>query len=217
VRLRIGHPRNALVIAPHADDEAIGAFGLIRALRRRGARVDVLVVTDGAASHPNSPSWPRARLVAERRRETRRAMRRLGLNAARVHVLALPDGGVPACPRACRSGIARAIARRPRLDCLIGPVGDDAHPDHRAVAEAIASARFAGRRLAYRVWPRTRTGAPGDRLWPHPQARLERASIIRGYRTQVGAIRDDPAGFAMSPREFAAFARPIERFVEIRR
>ncbi|WP_242098337.1 PIG-L family deacetylase [Sphingomonas sp. CROZ-RG-20F-R02-07] len=216
MRLGIGHPRAALVVAPHPDDEAIGAFGLIGALRRGGVRVDVLVVSDGAASHPNSLRWPRAHLVAERRRETRRAMRRLGLTTTRVHFLGLPDGALSTSPAACRSAIRRAVARRPRLDLLVGPVADDAHPDHRMVAQALAAAPFAGRRLAYRVWPPTRTGAPGDRLLPHPHARLARASIIRGYRTQMGAIADDPAGFAIAVHEFAAFARPVERFAVVR-
>ncbi|WP_443029636.1 PIG-L deacetylase family protein, partial [Sphingomonas sp. TX0522] len=37
------------MIAPHPDDEVIGAAGLIARLRRHGARVRVAVVTDGAA------------------------------------------------------------------------------------------------------------------------------------------------------------------------
>ena len=42
-RLRLGRARSALVVAPHADDEAIGAWGLIAALQRRRCRVGVLV------------------------------------------------------------------------------------------------------------------------------------------------------------------------------
>ena len=86
--------RDVLVVAPHPDDEAIGAFGLMSALRRRGARLWVLVVSDGGASHPGSTAWPPARLVPERRRETRRAMATLGIPPSRVRFLGLPDGAL---------------------------------------------------------------------------------------------------------------------------
>ena len=216
MRLRLGRTRTALVIAPHADDEVIGAFGLIRLLRRRGARIVVAVVTDGAGSHPSSRTWPRARLVAARRRESRTALRRLGVPAGAVIFLDLPDGGLSAQGRRCNRSIARLIARQRGLDLLVGPTMDDAHPDHRAVAAAMARVRHRCRRLAYRVWPPVRAGAgswtlPGDR-----PASMKR-SVIRGYRTQMGAITDDPAGFAIAAHEMAVFAHPVEQYRTVRR
>ncbi|TVV70177.1 PIG-L family deacetylase, partial [Sphingomonas solaris] len=70
MRLRLGRPCTALIVAPHPDDEVIGAAGLIRALVNRGTRVRVLVVSDGAASHTGSRLWPRRRLVAARMAES---------------------------------------------------------------------------------------------------------------------------------------------------
>lgn len=90
--LRLGMPRRLLVIAPHADDEAIGAHAMMTRLKRRGVTVQVIVVADGAASHPSSVRWPRRRLVAERRRESRRVLRQIGVAAAAVTFLDLPDG-----------------------------------------------------------------------------------------------------------------------------
>ena len=69
MKLGLGTPRCVLVIAPHPDDETIGAFALMARLRRRGVAVRILVVTDGGASHLASPTWPRRRLIRERQHE----------------------------------------------------------------------------------------------------------------------------------------------------
>ncbi len=212
-RLRIGRPGPALIVAPHPDDETIGAFGLIRALRRRGIAVRVIVVSDGAASHPASPRWPRRRLVAERRRETRRAMSRAGVAAGAIRFLGLPDG---ALPEAGCAALAAAVARIRRLGLTVGPCRDDAHPDHCAVAAALDRMPARGRRLSYRVWSdRPRRAGRGQAL-PLGTVAAKR-SAIRAYRSQCGAITDDPAGFAFSTRELAGFSHPVERFREERR
>lgn len=213
MRPRLGRPPTALVVAPHPDDETIGAFGLIRALKAAGSEVRVLVVSDGAGSHRGSVRWPRRRLVAERRRETRRAMRRLGLHAGEIDFLGLPDGGLPDRP-------ASALLP-PRFThgvaLLVGPSEGDAHPDHVAVARAIRACRVPARRLAYHVWP---AGRRPRAFRAGPACRggtAAKRSAIRCYRTQTGMIRDDPAGFALSPGQIGIFARPIEYFAEARR
>ena len=47
VRLPVGDLERVLVIAPHQDDETIGAGGLLLQARDNGAAVTVLFVTDG--------------------------------------------------------------------------------------------------------------------------------------------------------------------------
>lgn len=49
------------------------------------------------------------------------------------------------------------------------------------------------------------------------QERLAKRFAIRGYRTQAGRITDDPAGFAMTRAQIAAFSGPVETFAEYRR
>jgi LmbE family N-acetylglucosaminyl deacetylase len=214
--LRLGGIRHALVIAPHPDDEAIGAYGLIRSLKRNGARVRIIVVTDGAASHPASARWPRPRLVAERRRETRRAMRQIGVPADDIRFLGLPDGDLAACGASASGALLRSVKALGRGGLIVAPHASDAHPDHRAVARLAARVRSPGtRRLAYLVWP-DRTGpvarpTHGVRLGA---ARGAKRAAIRRYRTQMGAITDDPGGFSISRQALAAFTRPIELFSE---
>lgn len=208
--------RSALVVAPHPDDEAIGAWGLIRTLRARGAAVRVVVVTDGAGSHPDSPTWPRARLIAARRRETLGVLRGVGVGKGAVTFLNLPDGGLATARKRLRGALGRVIARSRGCDLLVAPVRDDDHPDHRAIAAALP--RVQGRRVDYLVWPnRQQRSARATHCLRLGTAAAAKRSAIRRYRTQAGAITDDPNGFAMSVREIARFSRPLELFREHRR
>lgn len=215
VRLRVGAPRRLLVIAPHPDDEAIGAYMLMTRLRRRGVAVRVVVVTDGAASHPNSLRWPRRRLVAERRRESRRTLRRIGVAAAAVTFLDLPDGRLNTHTAAARRGLSRALGHVGSA-LIAAPAASDDHPDHRTVAACVAALRRPNlRRLAYPVWPAGLRPAGARCLFLTAQERLAKRHAVRSYRTQAGRIMDDPAGFAMTRRQISAFTRQQEVFVEV--
>lgn len=212
MRVAPGRPRALLVVAPHPDDEAIAAYGLIARLVRRGVRIAVLVVSDGAASHPASATWPRPRLIHERRRETRRVLRRLEIGAGAVTFLDLPDGRLGDHSAIIRRRMARAVRALPTPLLALTPLPHDAHPDHRAVAAA-ATRRAGVRWWRYPVWP---AGARqrGARAMPlTAQERLMKRHAIRSYRTQAGAITDDPGGFAMTRQQIAAFSRPQEIFV----
>lgn len=217
MNLRLGRPRCAIVIAPHPDDETIGAFGLISMLRRRGTEVHVLIVSDGGASHPDSESWPKARLVRQRRRETLLAMRAAGVTRGKVRFLSLPDGDLPAHAIRCFRCVGRELRRARHLDLVVGPTDDDDHADHRNVAQAVRNCRLPGvRRLGYRVWP-ARAADARSRLLPLGAiGRSAKIRVIKLYRTQTGMIGDSPTGFAMSRAEFAAFSRPGEAFRELR-
>ena len=206
--------RRVLVVAPHPDDEAIGAWALMRQLGRRGARVEVMVVTDGAGSHPGSCSWPPARLAVERRRETLRAMATLAIPPSRIRFLALPDGGLETCSIRLMHAVGRALRQRAVPDLMIGPVADDAHADHRAVAAALARIPRRGeRRLGYRVWPeRAGRSGRGLRIALDSRSLCLKRRLVRSYRTQGGMIADAEAGFAMTARHIRCFVRPHEHF-----
>jgi LmbE family N-acetylglucosaminyl deacetylase len=210
--LSLRQVRRALVIAPHPDDETIGCGGLIRHLRRGGARVDVLVVTNGAASHRNSVSHPPRRLAHVRAGETRAACAMLGVIPARLTMLGLADGGLTPLPAIARTRIARAAARHARADLVCLPDPDDAHPDHRAVAAACLPRLRAVRRLAYLVWPRIGR-APGrtHRLILGRDQAIKARALAR-HRTQLGAIRDDPTGFIIDPATRRRFTAPVEYY-----
>ena len=207
----------AHIVAPHPDDEAIGAFGLIIALRRRGAVVDVTLVTDGGASHPGSRAWPRARLSAARYAETRRVMRRAGVRRQDLRFLGYADGELGFAGAQTESRLARDLARRPRPDLIVTPSMNDNHADHRAVARAVARAWPGGiPRLSYLVWPRLVPHRPRPRgrqiaTRLGGRAAMKRAAL-RLYRTQTGGVKDDPDGFLLDRNLLVRFGRPVERF-----
>ena len=83
---------DVLVIAPHPDDEVLGAGGCMLAAKAAGAAVHVLYLTDGegAGSHAD-----KSQIVAARTQLTHRALEHLPIDPKAVHRLHLPDGAVP--------------------------------------------------------------------------------------------------------------------------
>ncbi|HEX8847936.1 MAG TPA: PIG-L family deacetylase [Gemmatimonadaceae bacterium] len=180
--------RRILVIAPHPDDETIGAGGLL--LRHRGvAQVHLLnVFTGDGGGRLEDGEWSstpeyRSRLVARRREELREAATRLGV--ASIHHLELPDGTTEPDPRHARR--VRELLEAIDPDVVLLPWMLDAQPDHRLTNVLYASAA-AGRGalvLAYEVWSQL----------PRPNAALdiseqldEKLEIVRLFRTQTATV-----------------------------
>ena len=76
-RPRASTARRVLVLAPHPDDEVFGCGGALADLAARGAAVDVLVLTDGAAAGAATSRGAR-RIAARRAAESRAALALLG-------------------------------------------------------------------------------------------------------------------------------------------
>jgi len=87
--------RPFIVIAPHPDDESLACGGLIVEACRQGLRGKVVIVSDGAGSHPNSRAYPPDRLASLREEEARQAGAELGLKPEEMLFLGLPDRFVP--------------------------------------------------------------------------------------------------------------------------
>lgn len=127
-------PRTALVLAPHFDDEVYGCGGAIASLRRSGAGVHVLVLTDGAGEEPDPAR--RREIASERRAESRNALEALG--GAELEDAGLPDRGLFRRQDDAAEAIRAAAARvRPGIVFVPSPV--EVHPDHRAAASAFLS------------------------------------------------------------------------------
>jgi LmbE family N-acetylglucosaminyl deacetylase len=92
-----------LVIAPHPDDEVLGAGGLIQRVHEAGGTVRVIYLTDGDGYREavtqedkgNRPSFADYRGYGHRRQgEARAALGVLGLEPAAAVFLSFPDGGL---------------------------------------------------------------------------------------------------------------------------
>ena len=165
---------SVLAIAPHPDDESLGCGGLLACLAAQGRAIHVVFVTDGSASHTGSPTWPRARLAAQRETEACTALSRLGLGDQprtflRLRDSAMPTPGSATYRTACATLAAIVGALNPGLALL--PWRRDPHCDHRAAwrlaSEAIAAAGRPTTILEYAVWL-DELGGAGDAPRPGP-------------------------------------------------
>jgi len=144
VRTQPPSARSAVVIAPHPDDETFGAGGMIALKRSLMAKVDVIFLTSGEASHNGCCEIDADEVARVRREEAVQAAACLALDAARLHWLDLDDGAIPS---ASSEGFREAVANLTRLLRQIMPQEVycphpvDAWSDHRAAGE-IAQAAF---------------------------------------------------------------------------
>jgi len=184
-----------LVLGAHPDDESLGAGGLIAAAARGGASVEVILATDGEASHPNSPTHTPNQLALRRRGEATEAIARLDPRAT-VSFLGLPDGGL----RHCHIDLVQALTERLQPGCLVvTPWRGDRHPDHQACA--LAARALLGRRVDCSHWTvpdlGVALGGTGSRA-----ASLERAAPSRAFRgSTLGEA--DRAGLLPQPARTA--------------
>ncbi|HEY0193767.1 MAG TPA: PIG-L family deacetylase [Kofleriaceae bacterium] len=213
--LELGAPGRVVVIAPHPDDEVLGAGGLMRRLARTGAAITVVAVTDGEASHPRSPTTPPARLAELRAAERAAALVALGVDAEVIR-LGIPDGGVANDALAAR--LAPVIDR---ATLCLAPWERDGHPDHDATGRAaIAACASAGvRLLRYPVWAwHWASPASDDLPWPRARRIALDADTIAAKRAAIAAYRSQHAPLSAAAGDepilpaavLARFERPFE-------
>ncbi len=121
-----------VVFAPHPDDEVLGCGGALADLLDRGARLDVVLVTDGAAGARDAEE--RARIAATRMGESRRALDVLG--GGTLHASGLPDRGLGDRLEEVEALLARWLVEA-APDLVFAPSPVETHPDHRAVAVSL--------------------------------------------------------------------------------
>ena len=221
-----------LVLSPHPDDETLGCGGLLAEAAKAGVLAHVLILTDGAASHPRSSSYPAAQLTALRHDEAHRAITCLGLSEDRLRFLDLPDAATPSEGPAFDAAVdsITRIARDVEAATLFVTWGHDPHCDHET---AYAMARIVRARLT------TETGGIG--LWAYPvwglhlppdtaldldeptgfrlditSRRETKLRAIECYASQMtDLIADDPDAFRFTSAQLAPFLSDREIYIEV--
>jgi LmbE family N-acetylglucosaminyl deacetylase len=151
-----------LVLAPHPDDETLGAGGLIAKLRTQGTPVTVVAVTDGESAYDDMK-----RLNEIRVPEQTEALRRLGVRESMIQRLKLPDRDVSSHEDELVDLLLPLVTPE---TLVIAPWPGDFHPDHEAVGRAAARvSRLRNSPVAYYLfWTWHRGGSrssqpsPGD-------------------------------------------------------
>ena len=215
-----------LILAPHPDDESLGCGGLIAMCAAADRMPLVVVLTDGAGSHPNSRDFPPDRLRALRALEVREAAACLGLPPDRLVLLRQPDTAAPHGGPAFAAVVAqlvRLIRDQSACTAILAPWGHDPHCDHTAaslIAAAVAESTGI-EHLAFPVWgwtlatetPIPAGSAVGCRLDISPFLDAKRAAL-KAHRSQYGElIADDPAGFRLPPALLSVFDTAFETFI----
>ena len=137
-----------VVISAHPDDETLAIGGLLQSLHRAGARLEMVIATDGEAAFPSLGPDQRAALGRCRRAEMTEALRQLGLNDVPITWLGFPDSALREddLSEALRPVIATA-------DMCLAPWPEDPHPDHRAAGVAARAAAGPGTEVwGYPIW-----------------------------------------------------------------
>lgn len=149
----------ALVIAPHPDDEILGAGGTIARLTQQGADVQICILTSGHA-----PRFPEA-LTRQVRQESMNAHRKLSVS--HTHFCDFPAAELDQVPHAEMNARMAEIVDRMEPDALFVPFVGDIHLDHQfAFISAMVAARPRHGRapaliLAYETLSETNWLAPG--------------------------------------------------------
>jgi LmbE family N-acetylglucosaminyl deacetylase len=143
-----------LLLAPHADDDVMGAGGTCALHARQGDPVHVLVCYDGLEGDPEQ-RFARDELREERRREARAGGAHLGL--VDYEFLEYPEGHLPTPAEllAASSWLANRLHEL-AIDVVYCPWVGEHHLDHHVLARtarlALALAGFRGQAWGYEVW-----------------------------------------------------------------
>ncbi|MFD8569349.1 PIG-L deacetylase family protein [Streptomyces sp. NPDC059639] len=127
IRLGTGPLDRIVAVGAHCDDIAIGAGGTLLALcrARPGLRVDALVLSGGGT---------------DREQEERAALAAFCPGAdLRLTVDKMPDGRFPAHWEDAKAAVEE-LRERSEPDLVLAPRTDDAHQDHRGLAQLMTTA-----------------------------------------------------------------------------
>ena len=202
---------SAVVVAAHPDDEVLGVGGLISVLATAGARLRLVAVTDGERSHLGRTE--RAVLARRRTAETAAALRALGVRAAEVIRLRLPDSRLAAREDELTAALAPLVAG---FDLCLAPWHGDMHPDHEAAGRAARRAG-PGALYYYPVWM-WHWAFPGDPRVPWdralrfplpPRVVSRKRAAITCFASQT-TDRGHGLGPVLSPGVIAHFTRTTE-------
>lgn len=187
-----------VVLAPHPDDEVLGAGAIIARAARAGVAVRVVLLTDGSASHPHADGLAERRLA-----ETYAGLGELGVGEEAVTALGVADGALDAAAL----DLAQLHKAIPPDATLLVTDPSDGHDDHRA-AFGVAS-RLLGKRLGAALWVMPISQRVDGLFEARPRWQAidvgdERDAKARAIAAHVSQTTD-PSGFTLAAGVVEAF------------
>jgi LmbE family N-acetylglucosaminyl deacetylase len=201
-----------LIVAPHPDDETLGAGGLIAYLRSSGVEVLIAAVTDGENAYEDSHG-----LGEVRAREQTAALAHLGVQEKDILRFRLCDSDVSSQEEALAALLAPLITRSAHV---IAPWRHDFHPDHEAcgrVAEKLTQ-EYKVELTSYFFWTWHRgstqllSGLPLIRFRLAEQLLDLKRRALACHHSQLYREHGDPI---LSERLLAPARRSFETFLTV--
>ncbi len=198
-----------VVVAPHPDDELLGAGGTATLLVASGLEMVLVAVTDGENSHPGRQTELRHR----RPLESAAAAASLGMVPIRTFRLRHPDGQI-----AERRLTAELVGLFQTGDLVLAPWPHDGHPDHDRVGRAatVAARRRQAHLLWYLVWAWHWAHPDGDIPWGRcvrvdfgPVVACRKRHAARCFTTQLTGAKP-----ILSATVLSRLMRPYEVLIE---
>lgn len=123
---------NTIIVAPHPDDEILGAAGMLLRRKSEGGRTAWVIVT----SVSTEAGWG-ADKVTEREQEIAEITRLMGFD--NVYRLGFPPAAIDQVPMSdLVAGVSQAFTEFQPDEVLL-PHAMDVHTDHQLVAKVVAS------------------------------------------------------------------------------
>lgn len=217
-----------IVLSPHPDDESLGVGGLIALACGNNQNVNVVILTDGSASHPRSRLYPRQRLIDIRHAEVEQAARILGVPPDCTHFLGLPDTNTPTDGPLFDDavGYIGRLAERMVAKTVFVTWRGDPHCDHEAAALIAEELRVRDPSVtlwSYPIWawhlepstPVPRSPPRGRRIDISEAQSVKRAAIAAHVSQMTDLVADDPEGFRFTAETLAPFLGRYEYFIEV--
>lgn len=214
IALNFHNIRSMLVVAPHQDDETIGAGGTLTLAAKAGVKVHVLFATDGGQD--NMPPYSVQDIVRIRYREAEEVCSRIG---AGIHKLEISNDLIQ--PTLEHVDRLSEIIREVNPQVILLPWILDWPAKHRLVNHLLY--------LAYK-----RKGMPSFKTWGYqvhntlyPNAYIditsvaeEKRRLLSCYHSQNDHYRDyvhEAMGMAAWNERFlpVAYDHPVSRFAEV--
>ena len=219
--------KSAMVIAPHQDDEVLGCGGLIGIKREQNVPVQIVFVTDGAASHSWLTKFQSGELVPIRRDEALTALNILGVDSSQIHFLNKPDSKLRYLDPNQRQQTIEQLAQLLRSfqpGEIYVPHRNDRTKDHEATYELVQAAiQLSGIEvvlLQYPIWIfwksllfrdlKLHELAGAYRISIHP-VQSKKRQAIEVYRSQCLPI-DPETSPILKPAFLKRFFLPYEVF-----
>jgi LmbE family N-acetylglucosaminyl deacetylase len=201
---------STVVLAPHPDDEILGAGGLIAKLRGAGVPVTIVAITDGENAYADSHNLGDIRVA-----EQTEALRRVGVPERMIHRLHLPDREISNH----EDRLAELLLPFVTADThLIAPWPRDFHPDHEAVGRAAARVTHSKNMpITYYLFWTWHRGEPGMfaglELIKFPLSGAELKRKLHALQAYVSQLEHADGQPILSPELLAPAHRGFEVYI----